>query len=416
MNMDSEIKIRRKEADEIKKLKGWILIYGRRKVGKTFLIKNFLDWNYYFTVKKDGKIAVENYPIKEIENAKDFVGIVSNMLKQDSTVVIDEFQRLPSSTIEEIAMNHPNGKIIFSGSSFRIIKKIMKEKSPLLGLVLQYKMTMIRSKDIIHGMSNYYDSITTIELCPFFRDAWTLSFLQPKIENTTEMLYYLLSYSKLTIPALIGEIFTEEDRSLSKVYEAILMTIGAGVWDYKELANILYGRSVISKADSSIVLPYIKNLEEMGLIEALPLFQSKKKMYKLTSPAMEAFFYLCDRYNFDERDASLSEVKPTLERVKSLAIQNFIADFYAEHLNGRKEYYVTPEKEIDFIITERRKPILVGEVKWGEYTQEDIKKFVEKTKHLRCKKVFVVKKKLRSKSEEVEIVDAEDLLRLAKKD
>jgi hypothetical protein len=88
----------------------------------------------------------------------------------------------------------------------------MKEKSPLLGLVLQYKMTLIRPKD----------------------------------------------YSKLTIPALIGEIFAEEDRSLSKVYEAILRTVGAGRWNYKEVANILYGRNIVNKADSSVVLPYIK--------------------------------------------------------------------------------------------------------------------------------------------------------------
>jgi AAA+ ATPase superfamily predicted ATPase len=112
MNMGSEMKVDREEANEIKKLKGWILIYGRRKVGKTFLIKNFLDWDYYFTVKRDGKI--EKYAVREIENIKDFVGIVSNLLSQNSTVVIDEFQRLPSSTVEEIAMNHPKGKIIFS--------------------------------------------------------------------------------------------------------------------------------------------------------------------------------------------------------------------------------------------------------------------------------------------------------------
>jgi len=35
MNMGSEI-IYRDEAEEIKELKGWILVYGRHKVGKTF--------------------------------------------------------------------------------------------------------------------------------------------------------------------------------------------------------------------------------------------------------------------------------------------------------------------------------------------------------------------------------------------
>jgi len=35
INMGSEI-IYRDEAEEIKELKGWILVYGRHKVGKTF--------------------------------------------------------------------------------------------------------------------------------------------------------------------------------------------------------------------------------------------------------------------------------------------------------------------------------------------------------------------------------------------
>jgi len=35
MNVGSEI-IYRDESDEIKKLNGWIIIYGRMKIGKTF--------------------------------------------------------------------------------------------------------------------------------------------------------------------------------------------------------------------------------------------------------------------------------------------------------------------------------------------------------------------------------------------
>jgi AAA+ ATPase superfamily predicted ATPase len=60
MNMGSEI-IYRDEADEIKKMKGWILIYGRRKVGKTFLIRNFLDYDVFFRVNRDGSILAEKF-------------------------------------------------------------------------------------------------------------------------------------------------------------------------------------------------------------------------------------------------------------------------------------------------------------------------------------------------------------------
>ena len=97
---------------------------------------------------------------------------------------------------------------------------------------------------------------------------------------------------------------------------------------------------------------------------------------------MKTFYYLADRYNFEEIDVSFREVEPTLERLRNLAIQNWVADFFAETYQGRKEYFVTPEKEIDFIITVRRKPMIVGEVKWGKYDKTDVNKFKEKIKHI----------------------------------
>ena len=47
----------------------------------------------------------------------DFSKPVQDMLKQDKTIVIDEFQRLPESILEDIAIVHPGGKVIFCGSS-----------------------------------------------------------------------------------------------------------------------------------------------------------------------------------------------------------------------------------------------------------------------------------------------------------
>ncbi len=104
--MGSEI-IYRDESDEIKKIKGWILIYGRRKVGKTFLIKNFLEYDVFFRVNRDGSISTEKFVISAINNMDDFSRAVSELLFADKTVVIDEFQRLPESVLEKISTLHP---------------------------------------------------------------------------------------------------------------------------------------------------------------------------------------------------------------------------------------------------------------------------------------------------------------------
>jgi len=126
--MGSEI-IYRDEANEIKNLRGWILIYGRRKVGKTFLILNFLNYDVYFRIKRDGKVLAKKFVLSEINNLGDFSKAVLDLLAQEKVVVIDEFQRLPDSILEEIATIHTKGKIIFCGSSMRVVKKIVEHKS-----------------------------------------------------------------------------------------------------------------------------------------------------------------------------------------------------------------------------------------------------------------------------------------------
>lgn len=410
--MGSEI-IYRDESDEIKKLNGWILIFGRKKVGKTFLIKNFLEYDVFFRVNRDGSILAEKFAISTINNMDDFSRAVSELLLADKKVVIDEFQRLPESVIERISTLHPKGKVIFSGSSMRVIKKLFGSKSPLLGLAMQYRLGLIRPVNILRELSKKMDAIEAIELAPYLADAWTIPFFATE-GDSEKVIYDLLKYSKFTVPSLVGEIFTEEEREFTKVYEAILRLIGAGELDYKNIASILAGRKVIERADSSLIIPYIKNMEGMGLIESLPIFSSKKKMYRLSSPIMEAFFYLADRYGFEDRDVSFEEARPTIEKLRNFAVQNFIGDLFASAYHGKKEYYVTPSKEMDFIITVRNKAILIGEVKWGKYDGNDLKKFVEKSTFIKAEKIFITKNKNEIKMDNVKIMDVDDILAMVK--
>ncbi len=411
--MGSEI-IYRDEANEIKKIKGWLLIYGRRKVGKTFLIKNFLDYDVFFSVNRDGSVSAEKFALSIVNNMEDFSRAVVELLSSERTVVIDEFQRLPESVLERISSVHPKGKLILSGSSMRVIKKMFGSKSPFLGLAMQYRLGLIRPANILKELSKKMDAPQAIELAPYLADAWTIPFLREE-GSSAKSIYNILRYSKFTIPALVGEIFTEEEREYTRVYEAALRLMGAGEWNYKNIASMLASRKLIERADSSLVLPYIKNMAAMGLAEPLHLYSSKKKMYRLASPIMEAFFYLADRYGFGEADASFEEVKPTIEKLRNLAVQHFIGDLFASAYYGRKEYYVTSSNELDFIITARNKPVIAGEVKWGRYNNSDVKKFMEKSSFVEAEKVFITKKKREASIDGVKIVDAKDLLAMSER-
>jgi len=150
-------------------------------------------------------------------------------------------------------------------------------------------------------------------------------------------------------------------------------------------------------------------MEAMGLVESLQLYSSKKKLYKLSSPIMEAF--LADRYGFEDRDVSFEEAMPAIIKLRNLAVQNFIADLFASTYKGKKEYYLKPSNEMDFIITVRNKAVLAGEVKWGKYDTGDVEKFIEKSNFIQAEKIFITKNKRESRIGNVRIIDAYDIQR-----
>lgn len=395
--------IKRQESEKIKKEKTWLMIYGRRKTGKTFLLRHLCEFDKYYLVKKDLGILFED----RIETTKELVKEVNDSLNEDMSVVIDEFQRLDESVIEEIAQSHPKGRLILSGSSLRITKKVFDSKSPLLGFFTPMKIGLIKPLDILKGLKSF-TAEQKIEFSTFLREPWLIPSYNK--EDILKFVYKVVINSKYVISSLIGEIFSEEERELSKKYAAILSLIGAGVWGTKELTNTLYSRGLIPDPSPTHLIQYLKNLEEMELVEGIKLYKSKNKyFYRLRSPIMNIFYYLDDRYDITDREVSFEEIKPTLNRLINLEIQNFLADFFAEKFAGRKEYFLPPSKEIDFIITQRNKPIVVGEVKWKNISKEDIENFKRSSADFFRRKILICKEGI--KSNEVEVLNSKEVIK-----
>ncbi|MBU3957676.1 MAG: AAA family ATPase, partial [Nanoarchaeota archaeon] len=340
--------IKRREAEEINKGKEWLIVYGRRKTGKTFLLRNFCKIDAYFLVKKDLSVF---YDGKQI-SLQDMKEKTKEFLEKGKIAAIDEFQRLDESLLEELTLLHPKGKLLLSGSSMRIVKRFFEPKSALLGFFTPMKIGFVSPQNILSELKGLKPP-ETIEAATFLREPWLIPlFSGGKI---IDFVYNAVTKSKFIITSLIGEIFSEEERELSKKYEAILSLIGSGMWNLKEIASLLYSRGIIPDPNVTNIIQYLKNLEDMGLVEGIKVYNLKSNFYRLKSPIMNIYYYLESRYSINSRDISFEEAKPTLEKLINLEIQNFIADFFAEKESGRKEYYVSPEKEFDFIITKRNR-------------------------------------------------------------
>lgn len=397
--------IKRQEAEEIKKGRSWLLVYGRRKVGKTFMLKILCRFRHYFLVKRSLDVLYneKSIPIEEFKQT------IKRLLEAGKTAVVDEFQRLGEDVLEEIATFHPNGRLILSGSSMRVVKRVFEPKSPLLGFFTPLEIKFIRPSDIIRGLKGRLSPQQLIEIASFIREPWMVPIYAG--EGLLEFVYNVAVKSKYIITSLVGEIFTEEERELTKKYQALISLIGSGVWNAKQLTSIMYANGLIPEPSPTNIIQYIKNLEGMGMVESIKMYRSKSRYYRLVSPLMNIYYYLDSRYNIGEREVSLEEVKPTLRRLVSMEIQNFVADSMAELFGGRKEYFNSPEKEIDFIITVRNKPGMVGEVKWKRFERVDMERFRLSSEGIQGRKMLFVKTG-KCKDRGIETIGAEGLARM----
>lgn len=117
---------------DIKK-KGWILLYGMRKVGKAFLVRNFVRYTHYFFVPRAGPILMESNRGFKTLSYEVFKTLVYELLgnEKNVVVVVDEFQRLPEDFIDLLHFaKEKNAKLILLESSMRVLKNVLPTRSP----------------------------------------------------------------------------------------------------------------------------------------------------------------------------------------------------------------------------------------------------------------------------------------------
>lgn len=405
--------IERSEAREIEDQPGWVLLYGRRKVGKTFMLRNFIQHDAFVTVRRDRISYAAGLPMSRVTSPETLVDLVGLVLVDGGTVVVDEFQRLPGSFLDEVATFHPSGRLILSGSSLGVVSRVVGTGSPMLGLASVHHLGLVRPGDLLRGLADRAPA-TALPLAAYLRDPW----LVPELEGRGSLepfLHAVLRTSRTTVPALIGEVFTESDRSLSQVYEGIIRALGARLWKPGDIAARLHESSLLDTGSSAQVTQYLANLVDMGLVDRVPVLgKVRLKAYRLASSVMDTFYYLADKHGIDEEDRPRGEVRENLRGCVSRAMERFVGEIFSQRLVGHVEYSFDPE--IDFVITRgrKRRPVLAGEVRWGRYSAGDVRAFQRKVEDLDCRKVFVVPEaRSQSTVDGVEVLDASAIAGIA---
>ena len=288
-----------------------ILIYGKRRIGKTTLIKEAIkNDNYiYFECMEDTiENNVESFvkmmnsqgiDVPSFISFKNFIDVFSylNSLNNRLIIVIDEYPYLKSlnnakvvdSMFQNIIDNHiTNLNIIISGSSMKIMTEILQEGNPLFG---RFKETLlIEEFNYAEASKYYYNELSCYDKVAFFSVFGGSPYINEMIDEKLS----LKENIKNTFLKRTGNVYNYADNLLlsdsSNQIQAkrIMNALGNSKKKYSELESIL------DKEKTGKINVSLKSLVQLKLINKVypinRLDDSKKSYYEINDNALR-FFY-----------------------------------------------------------------------------------------------------------------------------
>ena len=410
--------IERREARRLRSARGWILVYGRRKVGKSFTIRRYLDWKVYATISRARDAIVEDSSgIRKME-LDVALGLVVNALTAGETAVVDEFQRLPDGAWDLLATPHPQGQLVAAGSSMGIVRRVFDKRSPLLGLVQPFKMDIIRYADAVASLSRQVDPTSSLEWAVIVRDPWISPMVNPSSEgDPARWLCDAAPQLVMSAVGLVGEVFSEEERTLTALYDSVLRLLAEGMWRPSEIASILTSRGLL-QGGTPAVTGILRRLADMGLVDGIPLWKSRRARvyYRHRSPLLSLLL------NMEQKFGVSDGYRPEYESVRSAfgrEVEYSVGEMLAERLDGRLAHYVSERGDVDVVVlNKRRKNVLAAyEVKLGGISRSEAREAVDRMLDLGAPRVGLVS--LREEPPAVEgaheVLGPEDLVEMARR-
>lgn len=112
----------------------------------------------------------------------------------------------------------------------------------------------------------------------------------------------------------------------------MLKAIANGKQISTEIASYLYSLKLIPAEDPSLVHPYLKILESIGLIERVKIYGKNKYYYRHLSPIIDYYYYLDAKYGISERDIHLIQARKVLDIKIPYYVEQFISKLLSKML------------------------------------------------------------------------------------
>jgi len=393
------------------------LLIGRRRVGKTTLIKEaYRDRVYFFVSKKNEAILVNEY-IEILQNSlnikifgefkefsKLFEYILELSVSKSFTLVIDEFQEFfyinPSiySDIQNLWDSYKERSkinLIFCGSIYSLMSKIFENsKEPLFGrvtnkIVLKPFRVSITEKILKEHNPNYS------------KDDFLLFFILTG--GIAKYIEIFVDNSALDFESMLNLIFKENSLFLDEGKNILIEEFGKEYATYFTILSLIASsktsRSEIESIIGKNVGGYLDRLQnEYSIIKKVKPILAKEGSrvvkYEIIDNFLNFWFRFIYKYKSAIEIENFDYVKEIVKRDYTTYSGKFLEKLFIERLKESKKYSQIGSywergnrNEIDIVaINEIEKKLLIAEVKRDKnrinlsILKEKSKKLIQKFK------------------------------------
>jgi len=378
-------------------------IYGRRRVGKTELIRHFIKDKkalYFLGKQAPARLQIQEFlrrgasafeqPLLEETSPGDWRSAVSLVIRQAPpgekvVLVMDEFQwtaqacpEIPSvlqSFIDENWEGRGDIQLILCGSYMGFMeKKVLGEKSPLFGRRTgQIKLEPFS----YHEAAEFYPGWSVTDKAKAFFICGGVPYYLKFFDESDSVDMNIRKNFLNEFSALAREpefLLREELKELRK-YFGILTTLASGALKTREISEN-------TGIENRALFYYLNSLIELGYIARhFPLTGAKPNpkhvRYKLQDPLLRFWFRFIYPngsaiFSTDERSAFLNLIKPGLESYfgrcfESLCREALTRIYREEGVACSYEIgeYWDKNMQIDVVGHRRDGVVDIGECKWG---------------------------------------------------
>jgi len=285
----------------------------------------------------------------------------------------------------------------------------------LFFLVLPVRIGLVVVRDLLLVLSREVKEKELLESAVYLREPFLIQAYRPPLR---EFLPNFLYEYRFFLRELLGEIFTEEERELTNLYDGVLRAVADGKSVSTEISSLLFSRGLLSKDNPGILQKYLDILTEIGLIQRHEVWGRKKFRYFHASPVLDLHFYLEEKYAYSELEVPVEYIKKVVVQKLPFHIQWFVRDLLSKCLGLLPRIIEEKGVEVDVALFEFENLRAVAEVKWKEFLDAgEIRSIEEKLSRFSARKILVVPDKgnIEGEPKGIETLDVKDMLDLVKR-